>query len=164
MANNRAYMHLGQAAVPLTQHEAERNEVEEVLNKVVSNSHEAIMTASTVFPFTLFPDTVTINRAKLTIVHRIFFKVAETISIRVEDILNVTSSVGPFFGSVQIHTKFFDPAKPYTVNFLRRSDALKIDRIMQGYSIATQESIDLSVLDTRELAARLDELGQGGPD
>jgi hypothetical protein len=145
------------------QEDSKKKEVEEELHKVVGESHEAILTASTTFPFTPFPDTITIDRTKFSIIHRVFFKVAEAISIRIEDILNVTSSVGPFFGAIQIHTKFFDPDKPYEVNFLKREDALKIDRIMQGYSIALKEKIDLSVLSTEELAQKLDELGQRVP-
>jgi hypothetical protein len=163
MADRRSYRHLGETAVPHTQEGTEKAEVEEELNKVVGESHEVILTANTIFPFTMFPDTITIDRTKFNITHRIFFRVAEVISIRIEDILNVTSSVDLFFGAIQIHTKFFDPAKPYEVKFLKRGDALRIDRIMQGYSIAIREKIDLSVLSTEELAKKLDELGQGGP-
>jgi hypothetical protein len=133
------------------------------LSSVIQAAQEPLITATTVFPFTLFPDTVVVDREKLTVAHRIFFQVAEVLSIRIEDILNVTADVGPFFGSLKLSTRFFDKSKPYNVNYLWREDALKIKRIMQGYIIATQKGIDCSALSSPELAKLLDELGQATP-
>jgi hypothetical protein len=133
------------------------------LAKAIGNANDVLATATTVFPFTLFPDTISIDRSKVSIAHRNFFRVAEVMSIRIEDILNVTVDVGPFFGSLVISTRFFDNdnRKPYKVNYLSRPDALKIKRIIQGYVIATQQQIDCSSLSTQELATMLDQLGQG---
>lgn len=133
------------------------------LKEIIGNSQETLMTATTVFPFTLFPDTVIIDREKISIAHRFFFRVAEVVSMRIEDILNVTADVGPIFGSVSMLTRFFDPDKPYTVNYLWRGDALRLKRILQGYVIAIQKSIDTSALSAKELATLLDEFGQGNP-
>lgn len=130
------------------------------LTQTINSSHEVLVNATTVFPFTLFPDTVTLDRAKLTIAHREFFWTGEVMSIRIEDILNVTADTGPFFGSLKIFTRFFSTDKPYTVSFLRRNDALKIKRILQGYIIALQKNIDCSTLPTKELADMLDDLGK----
>lgn len=157
------YVDLGHAALAPLAREAERNKASEELSRVVSSSHEPIMTATTVFPFKFFPDTVIVDRSKLCITHRTFFWSAEVTSIKIEDILNVTASVALFFGSVQIHTKYFDPQRPYVVSMLWREDALKISRIMQGYGIALREAIDLSAMDTDELAQKLDELGKNAP-
>ncbi|MCA9332083.1 hypothetical protein KC968_04040 [Candidatus Saccharibacteria bacterium] len=130
------------------------------LARTINSSHEILATATTVFPFTLFPDTVTLDRAKLTISHREFFWTGEVMSIRIEDILNVTVDAGPFFGSLKIFTRFFSIEKPYTVGFLYRRDAHKIKRILQGYIIALQKNIDCSTLPTKELADMLDDLGK----
>lgn len=144
--------------------ELERKETKEELHDVVATAHQPLFKASTVFPFTLFPDIVTIDRSKLTITHRVFFMVADVISIKIEDILNVIPHVGPFFGSIDVHTRYFDPHKPYKVTYLWRGDALKIERIMQGYSIAMAKDIDCSSLGNRELATMLDKLGQGASE
>ena len=133
------------------------------LSEAIGNSQDVLVTATTVFPFSLFPDTATIDREKLSIAHRFFFRVAEVVSIRIEDILNVTADVGPFFGSLQIQTRFFDPDKPYTINYLWRSDALRLKRILQGYVIAIQKGIDCSGFAAKDLAQLLDDLGQGNP-
>lgn len=138
----------------------DKQAVKEELVHAIGDSHDVLIRATTVFPFTLFPDTLAIDRTKLTITHRDFFGVGEALSINIEDILNVTATVGPFFGSIKIATRFFDPGKPYTVDKFWRGDALKIKRIAQGYIIARQREIDCSVLSNRELTKLLDELGK----
>lgn len=140
--------------------EEEANEAKRELARAIHGSQEVLETATTVFPFTLFPDTVTVDRAKLTITHRLFFRDAEIMSIRIEDILNVTAHTGPFFGSLHIVSRIMNPDKPYTINYLRRSDTLKLKRILQGYVIAMQNNIDCRPLETHELAKLLNELGK----
>ncbi|HSX35749.1 MAG TPA: hypothetical protein VLH84_02335 [Patescibacteria group bacterium] len=131
------------------------------LLQAVGHASEVLGKVTTVFPLTLFPDTVTLDREKVTIAHRFFFRMAEVISISIEDILNVAADVGPFFGSLQIATRFFDEKKPYKVNYLWRSDALKIKQLLQGYVIATKKDVDLAALPTAELRDILIQLGQG---
>lgn len=141
----------------------EKSKAAQELVESIGDSHDVLVRAKTVFPLTLFPDTLTIDRAKLTITHRDFFGAGEVLTISIEDILNVTATVGPFFGSVIIATRFFDLNKPYKVDHFWRADALKIKRIMQGYIIAKQKKIDCSALSTKELAKMLDELGKVAP-
>lgn len=152
---------------PGDSHTADRYDkykAEKQLEHAIGGSHEILARATTVFPFTLFPDTITVDRTKLTIAHRVFFSVAEVMSIPIEDILNVTVSVGPFFGSLKIYTRFFDPKEAYEIDWLWRDDARKLKRIVQGYVIALQQKVDSSALTTGELAKTLDKLGQGSPD
>lgn len=130
------------------------------LAQTISNSHDVLVTAVTVFPFTLFPDTVSLDRTKLTIIHREFFWTSEVMSIRIEDILNVTADAGPFFGSLKVYTRFFNNEKPYFISYLRRNDAIKIKRILQGYIIALQKKINCSTMKTEDLAQVLYDLGQ----
>lgn len=130
----------------------------------VGASQEILTTAKTVFPFTLFPDTVSIDRTNLTIAHRVFYRVASIITIKVEDILNITPNVGPFLGSLRITTTFVDSASPYTVNYLRRDDALKISRIVKGYKMSRERKIDTSQLSKEELVKLLNRLARDGTE
>ena len=150
------------SAVPENQ---KKQKAKNELSEAIGHSKDVLFRAKTVFPMTLIPDTLTIDRTKLTITHRDFFKVAEILSISIEDILNVAANVGPFFGHIVISTRFFDPDRPYRVRYFWREDALKIKRIMQGYIIAKQKEVDCTALSTRELARTLDELGKvASPD
>jgi hypothetical protein len=56
--------YIRQVSTPLTA--AGRREATDELSRIVSHSHEVLATATTVFPFTWFPDTVTVDREKLT--------------------------------------------------------------------------------------------------
>lgn len=132
------------------------------LSEAIGNSQDMLFMATTVFPFTLFPDTVTVDREKVTVVNRTFFRVAEIVSIRIEDVLNVTADVGPFFGAVKIQTRFFD-RDVHAIKYLKRSDALRLKRLLQGYVIAAKKQIDCDTFSTEELVTILDEIGQGHP-
>lgn len=134
------------------------------LQQAIRGAHEVLCTATTLFPFTIFPDTITLDRAKLTVTRRTFFGMAEVMSIRIEDILNVTASIGPILGSIKIVSRVFNIEKPYIVDRFKRQDALLIKRVTQGYVIALQREIDCSSLPVHELAAMLEQLGTDAHD
>jgi hypothetical protein len=133
-------------------------ESKEELQEAIVGSNQILVTATTML--TLFPDTLTVDRAKLTVTKRSFFSSAEVMSIRIEDVLNVTATVGPLFGSVKIISRVMNAEKPYVLGRFWRNEALRLKRITQGYVIALQRHIDCSSLPTRELAYMLDKLGE----
>ncbi len=125
---------------------------------------EVLFQATSVFPFVLFPDTITIDRVKVTIAHRIFFYTAEVTSIQIEEILNVASTVGPFFGSVKIWSHVFRDRTMATrhleIDYLTRTNALEAERIIQGYIIARHKQIDTAHASKEHLLGLLRELGR----
>lgn len=137
---------------------------EEDVKEEVGKSQELLISAKTVFPFTLFPDTVSIDRTNFTMTHRVFYRIASIITIKIEDIHNIKPNVGPVFGSLVVTTAFVDPDSPYKVNFLQREDALRITRIVRGYKTALQEKIDTSGLEKKELVELLDRLARDGTE
>lgn len=135
------------------------SEAKEEMKKAIRGAHEVLFIAKTVFPLNLFPDTITVDRAKLTITTKFFFKIEEVMSIRIEDILNVTAHTGPFFGSLKIVSRVLTADEQH-VNYLWKSDALKLKRILQGYVIVMQKEIDVTPLPTKDLRKMLDDLGK----
>ena len=129
------------------------------LKKIVLQSHEVLARAETVFPFTLFPDTIIVDRTKVTIHKRSFFWSADTISIRIEDVLNVSTSIGPVFGSVTIASRVMSTVDHFKVNLLWRKDAIRLKHIIQGYVITQNNHIDTAHLTLNELVSTLTELG-----
>lgn len=146
-------------ATPKKPKQSTKEEATAELKQAIEGSGDIMATATTVFPFTLFPDTVTLDRTKLTITKRNFFFTAEVITIRVADLLNVQGTVGPLFGSLKIVARIFSDESPYQINYLWREDAQRLGRIIQGYIIALQQDTDCSKLSTRELVAMLDNIG-----
>lgn len=140
--------------------EPEPGEVHEKLIELTEKSHDVLFTADTVFPFTLFPDTITLDREKLTVVDRFFFRVAKTITVPITSMISADANVGPFFGSVHMTSKYFSD-NTHTVNFLRRHDAEQIHRLLQGFIIAHEKGIDASGIEKEDLKILLRDLGHG---
>ena len=139
--------------------EKDRNEMRTVVRK----SHEVLASARTVIlPMNLFPDTITVDRTKITITKRTFFWSAQVISLRVEDILNVSCSVGPLFGSITVSTRVMNSTDHFEINYFWRRDALYIKQLIQGYYIAQHNQIETKGLSRSELIEALLELGSDG--
>lgn len=132
-------------------------ESREELKQAIKGSNQVLAEATTVLQ--LFPDTMTVDRAKLTITKRAFFRVAEVMSMRIEDVLNATCTVGPFLGTVTVVSRVMNQDQTSTIGPFWRADAKRLKRVIQGYVIALQRHIDCSALGTRELAHMLEQLG-----
>ncbi|MDB5183380.1 MAG: hypothetical protein JWO07_61 [Candidatus Saccharibacteria bacterium] len=162
---------LGNALPKLTVSKPEREQTQDTptgktkiqkqkdLQKIVSQSHQLLMSANTVFPMSLFPDTVTVDRTKVTITRRDFFWSSDTLSIRIEDVLNVQVSLGPLFGSLTIASRVMSTIDHFKIGHLWRSDAIRLKHIIQGYMIAQHNKIDTSHLSKKDLIETLIELG-----
>lgn len=126
---------------------------------VTIHSHEILYKAETVFPFNFFPDTIIIDKEKLTIIARYFFWVAKITSVPIRDILSVEADIGPFFGALQLTSRYFY-TNPHSINFLWRKDTLKIQKLLQGFIIANERGIDCSLIDKSQLEELLVHLGE----
>jgi hypothetical protein len=138
------------------------NDTKELL-KAAKKSHEVIYKTTTVFPFTPFPDTITIDREKVTIANRYFFRVAKLTSSPIDHIQNVEANIGPFFGSVQITSRFFYK-NIRQLRYLWREDAEKIQKILQGFIIVSQKDFSVTDVPKDQLLKMLIELGSGEVD
>jgi hypothetical protein len=135
----------------------------EDLQELTAKSQDVLYEATTVWPFTLFPDTITLDREKLTIANRFFWRTANITSVPVGEIMSAEAIVGPFFGSLHLTFRFFaDNTKD--VNFLTHKDAVEMQRLIHGYIIAHRREIDVSKNSKEELIKLLCELGQGVSD
>ncbi len=161
MDNDQKPEHATQTSPPPDDSDKRKTSPEESrkqLQNAIRGSNEVLATSTTVLK--LFPDTLTVDRAKLTVTKRTFFQTAEVMSMRIEDVMNVTCKLGPFLGSVTIHSRIIGDQQPYTIGLFSRKDAMHLKRITQGYVIALQRKIDCSALPTEELVMMLDQLGQ----
>jgi hypothetical protein len=135
----------------------------ETLTELTQNSQDILFEASTVWPFTLFPDTITLDREKLTIANRFFWRVANITSTPISEIMTCEANVGPFFGSIHLTFRFFADNQR-GINFLSRDDATKFQRLLHGFIIAHRREIDTSNVNKEDLIKMLLELGQGASD
>jgi hypothetical protein len=134
--------------------------VEKQLENVVNESHVVLAKARSVFPFQLFPDTISIDRHKLTIIYREFFWVEKTVSVPIENIKNIEADIGPFLGSINITSDLFIN-NTQEVKYLTSGDARRIQKLVQGAVVAQREEIDLNKIGTKKLRNLLIDLGSG---
>lgn len=146
---------------PIGTDESQQDERDE-LEKVADNATDILIKAMSVFPFNLFPDTIAVSRMKVAICRRVFFGVAETVSLQHEDILNVDVDTGPFFGSLKIYTRVYG-SEPLKITFLSRQSAIEVKRIIEGFIIAHKQEIEYNDLPTDELLHLLHRLGSDAP-
>jgi hypothetical protein len=126
------------------------------LRAKVKKSHEILVKAQT---FTLFADEIIVDRSKVTIIKRHSFWASDVISIQIEDVLNVSASIGMIFGTLTIASRVMSTTDHYTVSMLWRNDVIDLKHIIQGYSIARHNDIDVGRLSKDALIESLRELG-----
>jgi hypothetical protein len=136
----------------------EKKELLETANKV----QDVLIKAETVFPFTIFPDTVAVSRMKVAITKRAFFQVSEVVSLQIEDLLNIEADTGPFFGRLKIYTKIYGN-DPQTINYLPRKDTIEVKRMIEGLIIAHKKKINIMDLDIKDCCHLLRQLGSDKP-
>jgi hypothetical protein len=139
---------------------AKEEKAVEKLEGAVEKVQNILIEAHAVFPFDPLPDTITIDRQKLTVVHRNFFFVKQTVSVQHSDIKNVQAEVGPFLGSITVTSEHFIN-NTQTINYLPKKDALAIKQLIQGFITAHSEGVDLTDIDDDKLVELLNKLGRG---
>lgn len=138
---------------------------DEAVNKVESisaRSNNVLMKIKAVFPFDFFPNTITIDANKITIVDKTFFASESVISILLEEITDVTVESNFFLGRIII-TYSHHPLKPetYAIPSLRKKEALRAKDIIQGLLVLRiSEGIDLSKLKPDEITKQLENIGK----
>lgn len=136
------------------------DDTQEDTKHIVQRSNQILAEATTVFPFTLFPDTITLDRRKLTMTRRNFFWSSKVLSIQVEEVLNISAGVGPFFGSLNIAIRGLTSEDHFNIDYLWRKDAIHLKHMIQGYIIALKDDIKIDHLSRKELISTLAELGR----
>jgi hypothetical protein len=143
--------------------EPEPGETHEKLIDITEKAHDVLYEAETVFPFTPFPHTISIDREKLTIASRSFFRVAQILTVPLTSMISAEVSVGPFFGAVKMTSKYFVD-NTHLVRYLWRHDAVEIHRLLQGYIIAHERDLEMHEIEKEDLKTLLTDLGQGVSD
>lgn len=127
--------------------------------KLIDESDGMLLKISSVFPFDLFPDSITIDPIKVNIVSREFFFSACMHTIYVKNILDILVDCSVFFATMRIMYEGFGPNVVY-VKYLKKGEAQKARRIIQGLVVATREGVDFSRLDANEVRQQIEMLGE----
>jgi hypothetical protein len=128
------------------------------LKDMADNASEVLITATAVFPFDFFPNSITVDRSKVTLHKRIFFGHADAISVQIEDLLNAEVETGPLFATLKVYTRIPN-ITPLTIRYLPRKAAIDVQNLLEGFTIARAREIDCSAIPRQDLARQLIRLG-----
>lgn len=133
----------------------------EKLNRLVIGSNNALFSCKAVFPFDLFPDKISVESVQVNIYKCIFFYTHSIISLPIRNLIDVTVDAGPFFATLSFIDNSFAPNQNVIkVHYLKRGDAQKVRRIVQGLIIVTKEDVDLSHVTAEDLINTAESIGR----
>ncbi len=132
---------------------------EEKLNHLVARSNGNLLRIKAVFPFDFFPDELIVDRNKVDIINREFLKSATIRSVLHRDITDVIVQTSLFFAKVTIVARSFTD-QVHEIHFLKRHEAIRARRLIQGLVAAVRQGIDLEPFSDQELTVKIEELGQ----
>ncbi len=109
----------------------------EVINKLIQRTNRVLIKVSSVFPFDFFPNDITVDENKVNVILRQFFFSKRVHSVVLDDITDVFVETGPLFATVKFIDKNF-VENEIAVGFLKKAEAFRVRRIVQGLMLATQ--------------------------
>lgn len=135
-----------------------RRPIKQTLEKLQKNSEVLLHSCTSIFPFTLFPDTVTIDPNKVDITHRIFFFSKSIRSLLIEDIRFVDVSTNLFFASLHFEVVGYEK-NPEPIRFLAKNDAVKAKQIITGLIAARKKKIPIDAVKNTHLKKKMEKIG-----
>lgn len=128
------------------------------LERLSDLSSSLLFSCRTVFPFTLFPDTITVDKIKVSVIQKIFFFSGSVQSILIKDIRFVQLSTSILFGTIKIEMIGY-VENPPPINFLSKKDAVKLHNIITGLLVTKAENIDLDELSRKNVVKAVKKIG-----
>ncbi len=129
------------------------------LDNLLSLSNNVIFRTTTIFPLDIFPTTLVIDYSQIHVISKMFFLSDRIRSIDIENIAEVTAVVVPFFATLNI-VEASSPTTPITLKYLKKDQALKARRIIQGMIISKKMEIDITKMkNDSDLVQKLEKLG-----
>ncbi len=145
---------IGQIDVKIKKEQQEK----EVVKGLVRQARRVLVEArSHRFPMDLFPDTITVDEAKVTVITRRFFWSSEVHGVDLKDVTNVFINTSPFFAQLVIVSKTFEE-NVIKISSMWMKDAVYVRRIIEGMRVMIHKEVDTAVYSRDELMAKLEEL------
>lgn len=131
-------------------------------NKLVNQASRVLFKVKTFSPLDVFPTTLIIDPEKITIQMRNFFSSGEIRSIHIKNVSHIYVDMGPFFATLKIVDQSIldNEVGKIEVTYLKKEDAKRARRIIQGLIVAHKAEIDVMKLNDDNLLKKLEELGR----
>lgn len=131
--------------------EVDRQKVEDLVKK----SNRYIISISSIFPFTLFPNTINVEEGRVTFIFRQFMA-SQTHGVDIKDISNVFISSTMFFATIQIVSRTFTQNE-IKINYLNKKEAYKVTSVIEGLRTFANNNINTSNYGIGDLISKTEE-------
>lgn len=160
-ASNDDLQEIGKAEATKTSAQSSQLNTNKFDTLIKNNSAKPLYTIKTARILDFFPSEVSIERTKVNVSLRDYFFARRLHTIDIKDIEDVFIQTTPFYATLQIVDKGF-VENSVQIQFLRKHDAKKARRIIQGLMSAKKEGIDILSLPQEGLLEKLETLGNAG--
>jgi hypothetical protein len=131
------------------------------LHTLVAKTQSPLLTVKSIFWFDFFPDKMIIDQNKVSFIYKDMLGIRSIHSVLIENITFVEARTGLLTGKLIVtdSTNYRIPIDLVLEN-LKRSDAIKARKLIQGLMQAKRDKIELDTVDLYQLAIDLENLGQ----
>ena len=126
------------------------------LNDMMTQSNRIIISASSMFPWDIFPNTINVEETRVTIIYRQLFA-SQVHSVDIKSISNIFIDTDLFFAALTIVSSTFEENN-IKIMKLRKKEAILTRRIIEGLRMFIEKDIDTSKYSIPELVNKLKEL------
>lgn len=123
------------------------------------DSNDVLCVVKGQWPFDFFPTTLVVTKSKVDVIDILFFFSKDISSILISEIARVEVTTNLFFSTLTIRSKTVDRVLK-KVPYLRPSEAIKAQSIIQGLLIAKAEKLDVASMSSPQLQPMVETLGQ----
>lgn len=147
-------------------HAKEQEENKERFKTITARQDIEILRAYSVFPFTIFTDTLVIDTTKVTIAKKQLFATQFVTTIPLKDLSDVNIQTILFLATLMIqympqsNTPGMNQPVNVRIENLSRTDAIRAKNILKGALVAKAEEIDIAKLTPEEVVKALEKFGE----
>ena len=132
-----------------------KEEDKQTVDDLVKKSNRHIISISTSFPWTIFPNTIDVEEDRVTFKFRQFLSY-QSYSVEIKDISNVFIESSFFFATLQIVSRTYTQ-NDIKIERLDKYKATKVHKIIEGLRTFAEHNINTSNYDIAELISKIDE-------
>ena len=138
-----------------------KEEDKQIVSDLIKKSNRCIISISSQFPWTLFPNTIEVEESRVTFIFRQFLA-SQSHSVDIKDISNVLIETSPFFATLEIVSRTFTENN-IKIGHLDAKKAVQVQMIIEGLRTFADHNIDTSNYEVSELIAKIEEFHKNIP-
>jgi hypothetical protein len=135
--------------------EIKKQEDKQAVSDLIKKSNRRIISISSLFPWTIFPNTIEVEESRVTFIFRQFLS-SQSHSVDIKDISNVFIQSSLFFATLQIVSRTF-AQNDITIGRLEAKKALRVQMVIEGLRTFSEHKIDTSNYEVGELISKIEE-------